>query len=159
VAHKFLLQMVGTIAGQIVYYFLLLYAWMSLGWKYNATHGHLLGDIVTLLACVVNPLLCAYVANQTPSVEKKLYAAMKWSILLLAVLVCAPLSSSIWYYASGYYRYLVRTSTFRDTVAFTSFFNMVMGIIGSLIAGIVFVACYRVLKKRRNNDRNRLKPT
>lgn len=135
----------GTIAGESSYYILLSVAWMLLG-----SRAFFLGWIATIVAGIINPLLCAYVATHVTSVKKKLNSVVIWLVLLCLVLVCPPLSNTIWLHASGYYSYAISPpNNFLDeTIAVNQFLNLV----GMVIGGIIFIvsfAIWRALGKSR----------
>lgn len=149
--NSLLLRIGGTAAGQIAYLVALSYAWMSLGWKYNETHGHFLGNIAALVACIVNPLICAYIAKRATYDRQKMFTATVWVIFFVMVLACAPISNAIWLHVGGYYGYLM-TPGFAgagETLAL----NQLVSIVGSVVSGIVFIVSYGIIKKRGNRDR------
>jgi hypothetical protein len=152
VARKQILRLTAMIAWQIVYYVLLSYSWMLLGWQYEGPN--FLGGIA-VIAWLVNPFLCAYVGRRVTIVQKKLYAAFLWLVLLCIVLVCAPLSNFIWLHASGYYHHAL--SNPNDYLGETVAVNQFIDILGMFISGVFFVISVILLKPEKK-DKSRTLP-
>lgn len=131
----------GIAVLEIVYYILLSIAWMLLGWN-----AFFLGWVAAIVACIINPLLCAYVASQVTSVQRRINSVVIWLILLCVVLVSPTLSNVIWLHASGYYSHAISNHSdfLGETVAVNEFLNVV----GMLISGIVFAVSFAIWRSR-----------
>lgn len=140
-------KLIGTIMGQLVYYVALWIAWRTLGWKYNETHGFFLGRIA-IVVWFLNPFICAYLVSLITfnKNQKTIFSVMIWLFYLALVVVCAPLSNSIWLYSSGIYDHMQGTNSFLgETLAV----NQLIDILGMVVAGILFVVTLTLLKIRK----------
>lgn len=140
---------VSTVGAEIVYYVLLSVSWMLLG-----SNAFFIGWVAAIVACIINPLLCAYVASQVTSVPKRLHAVIIWLVLLCLVLASPALSNAIWLHASGYYSHAISTHNYflGETIAVNQFLN----IVGMVIGGVIFIVSFAIwtahLKSRNLRD-------
>ena len=141
----------GIVALQIAYLAVTFVAWKFLGYQSGIADG-VTGILVSFIAWVVNPILCAYTANELSLKKRKTITVSVFFVYLVTASVFKYVSYLTWIHASGYYAYLLipnqKIMNF-ETLAVNEFGNMV----GVIVTVIVFAGAYFYISRVRSKNR------